>query len=117
MRVNLSASEILKLAEQIIANSNKAHNSVASVPLDKVLSICIYMLHWILISFIYWIIITYKYKTSSHLLRNVAILSFTGEIIFEILKHFARYLILQLDQGEVGSIFFSRPTVLVPESI
>ncbi|KAG5090246.1 hypothetical protein JHK82_049024 [Glycine max] len=36
VRVNLSASEILKLAEQIIANSNKAHNSVASVPLDKV---------------------------------------------------------------------------------
>lgn len=53
MRVNLSASEILKLAEQIIANSNKAHNSVASVPLDKVLSICISMLQWILISFIY----------------------------------------------------------------
>ncbi|KHN44404.1 Thimet oligopeptidase [Glycine soja] len=36
VRVNLSASEILKLAEQIIANSNKVHNSVASVPLDKV---------------------------------------------------------------------------------
>ncbi|KAH1226848.1 putative thimet oligopeptidase [Glycine max] len=35
VRVNLSASEILKLAEQIIANSNKVHNSVASVPLDK----------------------------------------------------------------------------------
>ncbi|KAL5171186.1 putative thimet oligopeptidase [Glycine soja] len=44
VRVNLSASEILKLAEQIIANSNKVHNSVASVPLDKVLSICISML-------------------------------------------------------------------------
>ncbi|KAG4975400.1 hypothetical protein JHK87_032221 [Glycine soja] len=29
VRVNLSASEILKLAEQIIANSNKVHNSVA----------------------------------------------------------------------------------------
>lgn len=36
MRVNLSAPEILKLAEQIIANSKKVHNSVATVPLDKV---------------------------------------------------------------------------------
>ncbi|XP_027336768.1 probable thimet oligopeptidase isoform X2 [Abrus precatorius] len=36
VRVNLSASEILKLADQIIAESNKVHNSVASVPLDKV---------------------------------------------------------------------------------
>ncbi|XP_027917161.1 probable thimet oligopeptidase isoform X2 [Vigna unguiculata] len=36
VRVNLSAPEILKLAEQIIANSKKVHNSVASVPLDKV---------------------------------------------------------------------------------
>ncbi|XP_020228604.1 probable thimet oligopeptidase isoform X2 [Cajanus cajan] len=36
VRVNLSASEILKLADQIIANSNKVHNSIASVPLDKV---------------------------------------------------------------------------------
>ncbi|XP_061368085.1 probable thimet oligopeptidase isoform X1 [Gastrolobium bilobum] len=34
--VNLSASEILKLADQIIAKSNEVHNSVASVPLDKV---------------------------------------------------------------------------------
>ncbi|KAK7387563.1 hypothetical protein VNO78_28453 [Psophocarpus tetragonolobus] len=36
VRVNLSASEIVKLSDQIIANSNKVHNSVASVPLDKV---------------------------------------------------------------------------------
>ncbi|KAL9332763.1 hypothetical protein ACSQ67_002373 [Phaseolus vulgaris] len=36
VRVNLSAPEILKLAEQIIANSKKVHNSVATVPLDKV---------------------------------------------------------------------------------
>ncbi|KOM39746.1 hypothetical protein LR48_Vigan03g312800 [Vigna angularis] len=36
VRVNLSAPEILKLSEQIIANSKKVHNSVASVPLDKV---------------------------------------------------------------------------------
>ncbi|CAJ1852963.1 unnamed protein product [Sphenostylis stenocarpa] len=36
VRVNLPAPEILKLAEQIIANSKKVHNSVASVPLDKV---------------------------------------------------------------------------------
>ncbi|KAK7280908.1 hypothetical protein RIF29_08476 [Crotalaria pallida] len=34
--VNLSASEILKLAEQVIAKSNEVYNSVASVPLDKV---------------------------------------------------------------------------------
>lgn len=44
VRVNLSASEILKLADEIIAKSNKVHNSVASVPLDKVLSIRIFML-------------------------------------------------------------------------
>ncbi|GAU16623.1 hypothetical protein TSUD_233760 [Trifolium subterraneum] len=36
VRVNLSASEIVKLANQIIAKSNEVHNSVASVPLDKV---------------------------------------------------------------------------------
>ncbi|KAJ1375756.1 Peptidase M3A/M3B catalytic domain [Sesbania bispinosa] len=36
VRVNLSASEILKLADQIIAKSNEVHNTVASVPLDKV---------------------------------------------------------------------------------
>ncbi|KAK6922350.1 Peptidase M3A/M3B catalytic domain [Dillenia turbinata] len=36
VRVNLSASEILKLADRIIANSKKVHDSVASVPLDKV---------------------------------------------------------------------------------
>ncbi|KAK7379541.1 hypothetical protein VNO80_05004 [Phaseolus coccineus] len=36
VRVNLSAPEILKLAEQIIANSKKVYNSVATVPLDKV---------------------------------------------------------------------------------
>jgi hypothetical protein len=39
VRVNLSASEIVKLANQIIAKSNEVHNSVSSVPLDKVLSI------------------------------------------------------------------------------
>ncbi|KAK7306216.1 hypothetical protein VNO77_44142 [Canavalia gladiata] len=36
VRVNLSASEILKLADKIIAESNKVYNSVASVPLNKV---------------------------------------------------------------------------------
>ncbi|KAL2332697.1 hypothetical protein Fmac_013910 [Flemingia macrophylla] len=36
VRVNLSASEILKLADQIIANSSKVQNYVAAVPLDKV---------------------------------------------------------------------------------
>ncbi|KAK7312011.1 hypothetical protein RJT34_10542 [Clitoria ternatea] len=36
IRINMSASEIHKLAEQIIAKSNKVHNSIASVPLDKV---------------------------------------------------------------------------------
>ncbi|KAL1336485.1 hypothetical protein HN51_030841 [Arachis hypogaea] len=36
VRVNLTASEILKLADQIIAKSNKVHDSVAAVPLDKV---------------------------------------------------------------------------------
>lgn len=36
VRVNLSASGILKLADQIIAKSKEVHDSVASVPLDKV---------------------------------------------------------------------------------
>ncbi|CAK8567216.1 unnamed protein product [Lathyrus sativus] len=36
VKVNLSASEIVKLANQIITKSNEVHNSVASVPLDKV---------------------------------------------------------------------------------
>ncbi|XP_010248843.1 PREDICTED: probable thimet oligopeptidase isoform X2 [Nelumbo nucifera] len=34
--VNLSASEILKLADHIIAKSKEVHDAVASVPLDKV---------------------------------------------------------------------------------
>ncbi|KAE9604808.1 putative neurolysin [Lupinus albus] len=36
VRVNLSASQILKLTQQIIANSNKVYNTIASIPLDKV---------------------------------------------------------------------------------
>lgn len=35
-RVNLSDSEILKLADRVIAKSKKVHDEVASVPLDKV---------------------------------------------------------------------------------
>ncbi|KAH7570441.1 hypothetical protein JRO89_XS05G0107100 [Xanthoceras sorbifolium] len=35
VRVNLSASEILKLADRIIAKSKEVHDAVASVPLDK----------------------------------------------------------------------------------
>ncbi|KAJ4710921.1 putative Oligopeptidase [Melia azedarach] len=35
VRVNLSASEILKLADRIIARSKEVHDAVASVPLDK----------------------------------------------------------------------------------
>ncbi|XVF85164.1 hypothetical protein PTKIN_Ptkin17bG0096300 [Pterospermum kingtungense] len=35
-RVNLSASEILKLADRIIAKSKEVHDAVASIPLDKV---------------------------------------------------------------------------------
>lgn len=34
--VNLSASEIQRLADRIIANSKAVHDRVASVPLDKV---------------------------------------------------------------------------------
>ncbi|KAL6512953.1 hypothetical protein OROHE_019743 [Orobanche hederae] len=34
-RIHLSASEILKLADDIIAKSKKIHDAVASVPLDK----------------------------------------------------------------------------------
>ncbi|KAF9601830.1 hypothetical protein IFM89_023517 [Coptis chinensis] len=36
VRVNLSASEILKLADQIIAKSKAVHHKIASVPLDEV---------------------------------------------------------------------------------
>ncbi|XP_019176680.1 PREDICTED: probable thimet oligopeptidase [Ipomoea nil] len=36
VRVNLSASEILRLADHIIAKSKQVHDAVASVPLDKV---------------------------------------------------------------------------------
>ncbi|XWS63803.1 hypothetical protein CRYUN_Cryun06bG0133300 [Craigia yunnanensis] len=35
-RVNLSVSEILKLADRIIAKSKEVHDAVASVPIDKV---------------------------------------------------------------------------------
>lgn len=45
VRVNLSASEILKLAEQIIAKSKEVYNSIASVPLDKVFENHMFMLH------------------------------------------------------------------------
>uniref|UniRef100_A0A2P2KF74 Uncharacterized protein n=1 Tax=Rhizophora mucronata TaxID=61149 RepID=A0A2P2KF74_RHIMU len=37
VRINLSASEILKLADRVIAKSKEVHDAVASVPLDKVL--------------------------------------------------------------------------------
>ncbi|KAF8365108.1 hypothetical protein HHK36_032851 [Tetracentron sinense] len=36
VRLNLSASEILKLADQIISKSKELHDTVASVPLDKI---------------------------------------------------------------------------------
>ncbi|KAI9080842.1 hypothetical protein K1719_037151 [Acacia pycnantha] len=36
VRINLSKSEILKLADRIIAKSKEVHDAVASVPLDKV---------------------------------------------------------------------------------
>ncbi|KAL3656049.1 hypothetical protein CASFOL_000445 [Castilleja foliolosa] len=36
VRINLSATEILKLADHIIARSKEVHDAVASVPLDKV---------------------------------------------------------------------------------
>lgn len=36
VRVNLSASEIRKLADRIIAESKEVHDAVASVPVDKV---------------------------------------------------------------------------------
>lgn len=37
VRVNISPSEILRLADRIIAKSKEVHDAVASVPLDKVL--------------------------------------------------------------------------------
>lgn len=36
VRVNLSAKEILDLADEIISNSTRVHDAVASVPLNKV---------------------------------------------------------------------------------
>lgn len=36
VRVDLSAEEILKLADVIVAKSKKIHDAVASLPLDKV---------------------------------------------------------------------------------
>jgi hypothetical protein len=53
VRVNLSASEIVKLANQIIAKSNEVHNSVASVPLDKVLSIIDSLILLFLLNYIF----------------------------------------------------------------
>ncbi|KAM1633555.1 hypothetical protein ACFXTN_010597 [Malus domestica] len=38
VRVNISASEILKLADRIISKSKEVHDAVASVPLDKVVT-------------------------------------------------------------------------------
>lgn len=43
VRVNLSAMEILKLADQIIAKSKEIHDAVASVPLEKVLKPNLYI--------------------------------------------------------------------------
>lgn len=37
VRVTLSASEILKLADRIVNKSKEVYDAVASVPLDKVL--------------------------------------------------------------------------------
>ncbi|KAL2253718.1 UNVERIFIED_CONTAM: putative thimet oligopeptidase [Sesamum indicum] len=36
VRINLSASEILRLADHIVAKSKEVHDTIASVPLDKV---------------------------------------------------------------------------------
>ncbi|KAL3835648.1 hypothetical protein ACJIZ3_010384 [Penstemon smallii] len=36
VQINLSASEILKLADHIVAKSKEVHDAIASVPLDKV---------------------------------------------------------------------------------
>jgi thimet oligopeptidase len=46
VRVNLSASEIRRLADRIIANSKMVHDRVASVPLDKVLTSSQLLLHF-----------------------------------------------------------------------
>lgn len=37
VQTNLTASEILRLADNIVAKSKEIHDAVASVPLDKVL--------------------------------------------------------------------------------
>lgn len=43
VRVNLSAAEILKLADKIVSKSKEVHDAVASVPLDKVLNAIFYL--------------------------------------------------------------------------
>lgn len=45
MHINLSASEILKLADRIIDKSKKVHDAVASIPLDKVTKILPFINH------------------------------------------------------------------------
>ena len=44
MRVNLSAPEILQLANSFISKSKAAHDAVGSVPLDKVMRVQCYFL-------------------------------------------------------------------------
>lgn len=45
VHINLSASEILKLADRIIDKSKKVHDAVASIPLDKVMKILPFINH------------------------------------------------------------------------
>lgn len=45
VRIILSASEILRLADNIVAKSKEIHDAVASVPPDKVLYILMFYIN------------------------------------------------------------------------
>lgn len=47
VRINLSAQEILNLADSIIASSKGVHDAVAAVPLDQVRPGAIRLAHWV----------------------------------------------------------------------
>jgi len=43
VRLKLSASDILRVADQIISTSTSVHNAVAAVPLDQVWKLCLHL--------------------------------------------------------------------------
>lgn len=64
MHINLSVSEILRLADSIIAKSRKVHDAVASVPLDKV--ILIHLNGVVYLSIVIYLLLLMRRNTSPH---------------------------------------------------